>query len=192
MQNIGAVILAAGGSTRFGRPKQLLQFRGQSFLERIVDLATEAGCNPVIVVVGAERTLSMKSASAVLNERWREGMGTSIRAGVQHLVENFPEASAVVLLVCDQPFVGTDTIRQLIDEHVRTKSAIIASSYAETVGVPALFNRECFSELLALEGEHGAKKIMLAHRDHLVEIPFLAGKIDIDTPEDYERLTSDD
>src|SRR6266480_6415136 len=193
MGKTGALILAAGESSRFGRPKQLIQFRGKSLLHRIVDAAKKARCSPTVAVIGSdreevERELKAVGAIIVENENWRLGIGTSIRAGMRRLIDNAPTLEAVVLLVCDQPFVNARTIAQLITLREKTKRAIVASSYANTLGVPALFDRSCFQELLALDNATGAKMIILSNRERVAELPFPEGKIDIDTLDDYEKL----
>jgi len=194
---IAAVILAAGASSRFARPKQLVQFRGKSLLRRIVDAAAEAKCSPVVVVIGSEtektrEELAGTSAIAVQNKDWQRGIGASIRAGVQGAIDNPTKVSkpplleAIVLLTCDQPFVEGQTIRELVALYEKTKKAIVASSYSDTLGVPALFDRSCFAELLALDDDSGAKPIILSKRERVAEFPFPEGRIDIDTVEDLE------
>src|ERR1700682_5801719 len=172
---IAAVILAAGASSRFARPKQLVQFCGKSLLRRIVDAAAEAKCSPVVVVIGSEtektrEELAGTSAIAVQNKDWQRGIGASIRAGVQGAIDN--PTKAIVLLTCDQPFVEGQTIRELIALYEKTKKAIVASSYSDTLGVPALFDRSCFAELLALDDDSGAKPIILVKRERKVALPF--------------------
>jgi molybdenum cofactor cytidylyltransferase len=192
MRNIGAVILAAGESSRFGKPKQLAQFRGKSFLRRIVDAANEAGCSPVVVVANDESKidseLKQSPATIVKNKEWRRGIGTSIRAGAQSLIASTPELDAIVLLVCDQPFVDFAIIKELITRRDETNKAIVASSYANTLGVPALFDRSCFRELLALDDDSGAKKIILSNGERVAAVLFAEGQIDIDTAADYTNL----
>jgi molybdenum cofactor cytidylyltransferase len=195
MPNIGAVILAAGESSRLGRPKQLIQFRNKSLVRRIVDAAREAGCSPIVVVIGSDknrvaRELEQTSAVSVENANWKSGMGTSIRSGVQHVIDIAPNVEAIVLLVCDQPFVDSHTIEQLIALGEKTKKAIVASSYAGTLGVPALFDRACFEELRALRNDRGAKPIILINLERVADVSFPEGKIDIDTAADYEKLCS--
>jgi molybdenum cofactor cytidylyltransferase len=195
MQKIGAVILAAGESSRFGRPKQLVQFRGKSLVRRVVDAAKDANCSAIVVVLGSrrdqiERELKETAAIVAENEDWRRGVGSSIRVGLESAVNQAPDIEAIVLLTCDQPFLKTDTIERLIAMYEKTKKAIVASSYSETLGVPALFDRSCFQELLALDDETGAKTIILSNRDRVAELLFLEGKIDIDTVADYEKLTA--
>jgi molybdenum cofactor cytidylyltransferase len=195
MGKIGALILAAGESSRLGQPKQLIQFRGKSLVRRIVDAAKKARCSPTVVVIGSdreqvERELKAGDAIIVENENWRLGIGTSIRAGVRRLIDNAPTLEAVVLLVCDQPFVEARTIARLTTLREKTKRAIVASRYAHTLGVPALFDRSCFQELLALDNATGAKTVILSKRERVAEFPFPKGRIDIDTLDDYEKLLS--
>ncbi len=193
MRKIGAVILAAGESSRFGRPKQLIQFRGKSLVRRMVHAARKARCSPTVAVIGSdreevERELKAVGAIIVENENWRLGIGTSIRAGMRRLIDKAPTLEAIVLLVCDQPFVDARTIARLITLQEKTKRAIVASRYANTLGVPALFDRSCFQELLALDNPTGAKTVILSNRERVAEFPFPEGKIDIDTLGDYEKL----
>jgi molybdenum cofactor cytidylyltransferase len=193
MPNIAAVILAAGNSSRLGQPKQLLQFHGQTLVQRIVDAAEEAGCSPIVVVIGSDkekvaRELERTNAVIVQNSNWNDGIGTSIRIGVQRLIDIVPNVGAIVLLVCDQPLVDSHTIEQLIALGENTKKAIVASSYAGTLGVPAVFDRSCAEELLALDDGSGAKPIIFSNHDRVSEFRFPEGEIDIDITADYERL----
>jgi len=195
MGKTGALILAAGESSRLGQPKQLIQFRGKSLVRRMVYAARKARCSPTVAVIGSdreevERELKAEGAIIVENQNWRLGIGTSIRAGVQVLIDNVPDVEAIVLLVCDQPAVDARTIARLITLREKTKRAIVASRYANTLGVPALFDRSCFQELLALDNGTGAKTVILSNRERVTEFPFPEGKIDIDTLDDYEKLLS--
>jgi len=190
MRNVGAVVLAAGGSSRLGQSKQLLIFRGETLIRRAVGAATEAGCDPVVVVVGqigeAIRVeLQSTSAKIVENQQWQHGPGTSIHCGVSELPTS---VDSVVLLACDQPFVDASIIRKLIDVREKTGKPVVASSYANTLGVPALFRRSKFEALLALPPKAGAKGLIAARPDDVASIAFEDGAIDIDTAEDFERL----
>ena len=193
MGKTGALILAAGESSRLGQPKQLIQFHGKSLVRRMVDAARKARCSPTVVVIGSdreevERELKAESVVIVENKNWRLGMSTSIRAGVRRLIDDAPTLEAVVLLVCDQPFVDARTIARLITLREKTKRAIVASRYANTLGVPALFDRSCFQELAALDNATGAKTVILSNHERVAEFPFPEGRIDIDTLDDYEKL----
>jgi molybdenum cofactor cytidylyltransferase len=210
--HIAAVILAAGESSRLGKPKQLIQFRGKTLVRRVVDAASEAGCQPILVVLGTERTshlysdglprvkgrhheielitseLKKTGATIVANSNWQCGIGTSIRTGVQHLLDTAPGVEATVLLTCDQPYVDRAVIDGLITLHRETRKPIVAASYAGTLGVPALFDRGRLPELLRLDDSAGAKSTILSNRDQVAEFPFPDGKVDIDTAEDWQRF----
>jgi molybdenum cofactor cytidylyltransferase len=187
---IAAVVLAAGGSTRMGRPKALLLWQGRSLLRHTVGVAREAGCNPVIVVLGAaaDRLRPDLDGVPVLlaeNPDWELGPGTSIRVGLDAI----GPADAVVFLACDQPLVDAAHVRRLIAAHRETGRPMAASGYAESAGVPALFARECFPDLGSLPPGSGAKQLIARHPEAVAVVPFPAGAIDLDTPEDYERFT---
>ena len=194
MPNVGAIILAAGGSRRFGRPTQLLAFQSESLVRRSVRVATEAGIASVAVVAG-ESVDAIKgevretSAAVVENPDWQLGLGTSIRCGLRHLRASVPDLEAVVILACDQPFVEGSTIAALLEERERSGKPIVASSYAGTLGIPALFDRSCFETLLALPDDSGAKALIESRPDDVARIKFEQGAIDIDTPADFERLS---
>jgi molybdenum cofactor cytidylyltransferase len=189
----GAVILAAGGSSRFGQPKQLLTFRGKTLLRTIVEAACKAGCSPVVVVTGNDdgkilQELAHVNTIKVRNKNWQRGIGSSIRIGVQALIDEVPDVAAVLLLVCDQPAVDERVIERLFATREATKKDIVASSYADTVGVPAVFDRFLFKELLAIGDESGAKSIILQNPERVAQFAFPEGAIDIDTWEDWKEL----
>jgi molybdenum cofactor cytidylyltransferase len=193
MEKIAALILAAGSSSRLGQAKQLLQFRGESLLRRVVEAATGAGCSPIVVVLGADgervaAELRETNIVPVEHENWQRGIGSSIRAGLRELLAAHPDLAAIVLLACDQPLVDAKTIVDLKETRAETKKPIVASRYAETLGIPALFARAYFDELFMLDDDAGAKELILTHREDVAEHPFPDGAIDIDTAADYERL----
>ena len=195
MSHVGAIILAAGGSRRFGRPKQLLAFHNESLVRRSVRVATEAGIESIAVVAGEsidaiKSELREASAAVVENRNWQLGLGTSIRCGLRHLRALSPDLAAVVIIACDQPFVEASTLAALLEERNRTGKPIVAASYAGTLGIPALFDRSCFEALLALADDSGAKALIESRPDEVAQIEFERGAIDIDTPADFERLTS--
>ncbi len=192
---IGLMILAAGASTRMGTPKQLLAYRGCSFIRHITESAITSICQPVAVVLGAnaERIkpeINKLPVQIVENQQWQEGMSASIRVGLEALLAVSPELDAIVIALCDQPFVSSQTFNQLVEAYRLTGKPIIASEYAGTLGVPALFNRTLFSELLTLKRTEGAKKLIKKHIHEVFIVPFPEGAIDIDTPSEYEQLTN--
>jgi molybdenum cofactor cytidylyltransferase len=193
MRNVSAIILAAGGSRRFGRPKQLLPFRGESLVLHAVRAA--AACGRIVVVAGEqinliENELRQTAAFVIQNPNWQRGLGASIQCGLQHLINANAKLDAVVLLACDQPYVDARTIAALMTMREDSGKAIVASRYASTLGVPALFDRSCFAALLALPDESGAKALIESRVRDVAEIEFEQGAIDIDTPADFARLTS--
>ena len=194
---VGAVVLAAGSSSRMGSPKQTLQYRGESLLRRAALAALGAGCRPVIVVTGANAELSRRELDGlavreVLNARWETGMASSVRAGVEGLVSADPDADAAVLLLCDQPHVTADVISGLLAAHRATRSPVVASTYGGGFGVPALFGRALFAELARLEGAAGAKQVIKRYASEAHFLPFPSGEVDVDTPDDFSRLTAED
>jgi molybdenum cofactor cytidylyltransferase len=190
---VGAVILAAGSSSRMGSPKQTLQYRGESLLRRAALAALGAGCHPVVVVTGANAELSRRElygldVREVLNPRWETGMASSVRAGVEALVGADADADAAVLLLCDQPYVTAEVISDLVAAHRATGKLVVASAYGGSFGVPALFGRALFVELARLEGAAGAKQVIKRHAAGAHFLPFPSGEVDVDTPDDFSRL----
>ncbi len=193
LTEVGAVILAAGASTRMGTPKQLLQFGGQTLLRRVASAALVAGCRPVVVVTGANAAAVRESlrgldVQEVENQQWESGMSSSVRVGVEAVVTVDPQIAAVVLMLCDQPFVTREIIVRRVAAHRQTGCSIVVSSYGGSHGVPALFASAYFAELTALKGEAGAKQIIQKHLRKAHLLPFPGGEIDVDTPGDFARL----
>ena len=192
---VGAVVLAAGSSSRMGSPKQTLQFRGLSLLRRAALAALGAGCRPVIVVTGAHAELSRRELEGldvreVSNPLWATGMASSVRAGVEGLLGADADAEAAVLMVCDQPHVTADVISRLVAAHRATGSPVVASTYGGSFGVPALFGRALFAELARLEGAAGAKQVIKRHASEAHFLPFPGGEVDVDTPDEFSRLAA--
>jgi molybdenum cofactor cytidylyltransferase len=192
ISDTGIIILAAGASTRMGQSKQLLNVEGQSLLTRTVDTALNSLAKKIVVVLGANesdhtRVLSNLSVDVVSNGDWQKGMGSSIKTGLRYLMET-TTLHAVIILVCDQPLLDPAHINKLITEHHTSKKPIVASSYAGTNGVPVLFEKGCFPDLLNLSDDQGAKKIIQQHPEWISTVSFPEGKIDLDTLEDYNSF----
>jgi molybdenum cofactor cytidylyltransferase len=190
---VAAVVLAAGGSTRFGRSKQFALFQGDTYIKRIVAAAIEARCAPVVVVTGEDSAqitseLTRFTVSIAMNPDWQKGLGSSIIVGIRHAMNQDSDLDAVVLLTCDQPFVTAAVLTQLIQFRLTTGKPIVASAYAGTLGIPALFDRSFFPDLLQLKGESGAKGIILERQHDVASFDFPAAEIDVDTAADYEKL----
>jgi len=188
------MILAAGESRRLGWPKQLLMYEGETLLNRTIRLASEAGATPVLVVLGAQTAAirgSIQSSSVITvhNDRWRQGMGRTVEAGMRTLTFCAPAAEGVLLMACDQPRLTADHLRALLNAFASHGSpAIAASSYAGINGVPAVFPRETFTELRALRGDRGARSVIERAPFPIVPVEFEGGDVDIDLPEDLAKL----
>jgi molybdenum cofactor cytidylyltransferase len=182
---VAAIILAAGSSTRMGEPKQLLTLGSERLLERAIRVAQQAGCKPIVVVLGAaaekiQAECSLGQTTVVMNPEWREGMASSIRYGVRQING---ECDAALLMVCDQPAVTSDHLRKLVD---RCTGGPVASSYAGRKGVPACFPASHFSELLLLRGDSGARYLL----ESTPVIELAGGELDIDTSLTLETARS--
>ncbi len=186
------IILAAGESGRLGRPKQNLLFKGQTLLQRAVETAKKTECEPIIVVLGAnaDKIMPILGTITLYNKDWKEGMASSIRIAIQE-IEGDNSIADVIIMLCDQPFVDAGLIDNILQKKNNTQSAIVACSYSNTIGVPALFDRSLFAELLSLSGNEGAKKVIKNHPGHTTIIPFEPAGVDIDTNADYQALIND-
>jgi len=189
------MILAAGGSRRLGQPKQLLTYERETLLNRAIRIVSETGVMPVLVVLGAQfetirASIQSSTVIAVHNDRWRQGMGRSVDAGMRALGVCAPEADGVLLMGCDQPRLTADHLRALMNAFVSYgSSAIAASSYAGINGVPAVFPRESFADLRALRGDRGARSVIERASFPIVPVEFEGGEVDIDAPEDLDGLS---
>ncbi|HXD79893.1 MAG TPA: nucleotidyltransferase family protein [Puia sp.] len=187
---IGVVILAAGASERLGRPKQLLRYKGKSLIRHSIAAALGSSASSCMVVLGAGYDEIVREVPTGLrvkildNQNWKEGMSSSIRAAIGA----DPGMEYGIFMVADQPFIESSVLDELIDTQKRTGKPIVVCEYDGSVGTPAMFHRSIFPELLALKGDHGAKKVVLGHPDDCAKVPFPKGKIDIDTEDDYARL----
>ena len=185
--------MAAGSSSRLGRPKQLLPYNGKSLLEHCVDTAIESEASPVIVVLGAnaevlEKEVEDKKVHIAGNQEWKEGMASSVRCGINTLMHIAPGADAAIIMVCDQPFVHSSLLNELIVTQEKTGKPIVTCQYETTFGPPALFTKEIFPELLQLKGDAGARKIIEQRRKEIATVSFTKGIVDIDTEDDYKAL----
>lgn len=193
MNNIGIILLAAGESKRMGSPKQLLDIDGKSLLRRTAEVALATDCYPVVMVIGANKAQIAPEIidlplTVIDNPMWHEGMSSSVKMGMAGLYMTYKDVEAVIMLVCDQPYVSVSLLERMIDVYRTKKPPIVACKYGEEVGVPALFDRKLFEELLTLSGDKGAKPIVMNHLDEAYLITFEAGSVDLDTPEDYEAF----
>lgn len=183
-ERIAAVVLAAGASQRLGTPKQLALLGNETLLERAVRVGREAGCGPVIVVLGGEHERVLRSCNLgdvvpVIHHQWEDGMASSIRLGVCACEAASQELAGLIVMTCDQPAVTAVHLRQLMMGRRELK----ASRYAGRKGVPAFFPRRCFGELKRLKGEVGARDLLGSAETVALE----NGDLDVDTVQDLER-----
>jgi molybdenum cofactor cytidylyltransferase len=188
--HIAILLLAAGSSSRFGSPKQLLPYKGRALIRHLTEVALESNADQTYVILGSnsERMLSelrLLSLRIVENSAWKEGLASSIRAGVRALPN---DVDAAIIMLADQPFVSREILNALIEKHRTSDKPIVASEYAGTVGVPALFARSLFPELLKLRGDRGAKAVIQRHENDVAGIAFPQGEVDIDRQTDTELL----
>jgi CTP:molybdopterin cytidylyltransferase MocA len=179
-RGVAALILAAGASTRLGSPKQLAKLGPETLLERAVRTAREAGCRPILVVLGAsadkiQAACALGDAEILINENWTEGMGLSLRVGVERLAAR---AAAIVVMTCDQPTVSGDHLTRLIQRSQQLQSPV-CSSYPGGRGVPACFPASSFSELTRLGGNTGARRLLAS----APAVELIDGDLDVDTAE---------
>lgn len=189
-KNIAIIILAAGSSSRLGRPKQLLKLEGKTLLQKSIAAALNVSKN-VIVVLGANEnlirpTISDSPIEIVLNENWANGMSSSIRTGMS-VLEN-KKCEAVLIMLCDQPFVNALLLEKMVSVFEKSEFPIVASEYEGKVGVPAIFDVSFFPKLKTLEGQKGAKALIMNNLKQVERFAFEKGKIDIDTEEDWKKI----
>ena len=193
MHKTGIIILAAGSSSRLGRPKQLLHYQGRSFIQHITAEALKSNLNPVFVITGANAEkvsvdLQHEEASIVYNARWQEGMASGIITGIENVLSLHKDIEAMIISVCDQPFLSAALFEQMVETRASSGKGIVASRYAGTTGTPVLFARNYFEYLLQLKGEEGAKKLLKMYGEDVATVPFPEGTIDIDSEDDYANL----
>jgi len=181
---VSVIILAAGSSSRMGQSKQLLPWNDETLLAHAVKTAMESRAGHVYVVLGSNEDLHRAEieklpVTIVKNPSWEKGMGSSIKVGLTAAINS----EAVLIMVCDMPFVTSQHLNNIIE----TKQPIVASKYLDTVGVPALFRKEMFNELLAIGDKEGARRIIANHKSQIIP---LGSGIDLDTPEDYIKALS--
>lgn len=191
--HVAAVILAAGGSTRFGQPKQLLAWNNKPLIAQAADVAWSAGLHPVIVVVGAHAdavipALAARPVSIVHNYRWQEGVSSSLHVGIAALP---PEVDAAIFMPIDQPLITPQLLQMYLLRWQETGAGILVPQTAEGQrGTPVLFAKRYFEELACLSGDVGGCALFARHDDDIayLAVSDSAWMTDVDTPAAYEQL----
>lgn len=189
---ITGIVLAGGTSSRLGRPKQLLELDGRPVLQHVVDAARAAGLDEVVVVLGhraddiAAAIELPPSARTTYNPRFAEGQSTSLAAG---LSAASPGSRAAVVLLGDQPRLGAEVIRTVVETYLQTGAKVVRASWGGTPSHPVLFDRSVWEAVQAVEGDRGARDLLKANPDWEVRVEVgEAPPGDLDTWDDYERL----
>ena len=189
---VAAIILAAGASTRMGEPKQLLPVGGQPMVRRVTEAVCAAGLAQVVVVIGAHaeavgQALIGLPVELVHNEKWPEGMTSSLHAGLRALR---PEIQAALVVLADQPWLTAALIQALADCYCTTGAPVVAPFHQGQRGQPVLFDRALFAELLAAVDDNSRRELIARHWDHMarVDVQDPATLCDIDTRQDYEKI----
>ena len=191
--NIAVVVLAAGGSTRLGRPKQLVEFKGKTLLEHTMDEVDMLGFQTKILVLGAKQEeiqdkIDSKGFKVVLNGDWERGMASSIKIGLEAALAEEAGLDYVLFLVSDQPFLERTNLIKLVHTQLTKKPKATYSQYGENIGVPAIFGKTAFPLLLQLDGNEGAKKLLQLDDFNFCTETFKNGGFDVDTEEDVQQL----
>ena len=191
-ERIAGIVLAAGGSTRFGTPKQLLDWHGKPLVRHVAETALEGGLSPVLVITGADQEdisseLIGLPVEAVYNPDWELGQGTSVKKGIESLSKN---VGAAVFLLVDQPFITPELLEKLRKAHVSKRAPIIQPEVNGDRVNPVLFDQGVFPELLHLKGDAGGRVLFNAYTARTISWDDNLIKKDIDTLEDYQELRS--
>jgi molybdenum cofactor cytidylyltransferase len=192
-QAIGVVVLAAGAATRYGAPKQVLEFEGQPLVWRAALAGLAVGATSVVTGAyrqAVESALAGLPVALAFNDGWEAGMGGSIACGVRALCAHAPEISALILTLADQPLIGSTQLGELVGAHRQAPGRIIAAGHGQVSGPPCLFPRAYFEALSRLSGANGARSLLDQYRDAVEIIPMPGSAIDIDTPQDYAPAVS--
>jgi molybdenum cofactor cytidylyltransferase len=188
----GIIILAAGSSSRMGSSKQLLPINNEPLLIHTIKQAVLTSRNVVVVLgSGFEQHFDLvkpMNVSTVRNIAWEKGMGTSIKEGLHFLINNIRTSRNALFMTCDQPYVDSDYLKKIIQQANHKTGHIIASTYNGTVGIPALFPYSYFNDLLNLNDDEGAKKVIQKNFIDVVMVDFPEGAVDLDTPDEYKQF----
>lgn len=187
---VALLLLAAGASTRMGRPKQLLPYHGRTLLRHAAETAVASGCAPLVLVTGALHDELLAEVAglpfqAVRNVNWESGMASSIQAGLAAVASMRPRA--VLIMLADQPLITPELLQQLVAQQ-QSQALVVATAYGDVLGVPAVFDHTLLPALLQLQGAQGAAGLIASLGPAVGRVDFPAGLLDVDTPEQYAAL----
>jgi len=186
---VAAIVLAAGQSQRFGRPKQLLPVGDKAMIQHVVDVALSSPVEQVIVVLGCRAaeiraSITDRPVQVVINEKWQSGLSSSVQAGLSAVK---PEVGAALFVLADQPGVTPEIIARLVERYRQTRAPVVVPTHRRRRGNPVLFDRSLFAALMEVEGDQGGRELIAQHSDQVEEVEVETGAIfvDIDTADDY-------
>jgi molybdenum cofactor cytidylyltransferase len=185
-----SLVLAAGTASRFGEAKQLAEYQGESLVRRSLSLATGVTGQNTILIVGAQwqrivEDCGTLASFVVRNEHYESGMGSSIASGTRAVRQ---VADAILILLADQPLITPEHLLSMVQAWRDSPSSIIATEFDEILGPPILFPAKYFADLSELSGDAGARSVLQDNKEMVVTIPFADAAVDVDTPEDLQRL----
>lgn len=193
MGSLGAILLAAGASTRMGSVKQLLPWNKLTLLEHSIQQLKHAEIDTLVVVLGANdkqirEKVNFDGVDVAVNPDWEKGMATSIATGLRFLLRKMPDMESVLVALSDQPLLDDEYYKKLINKSLNVENKIVASLYSDALGVPAIFHRDYFDNLLNLEGSEGARSLLRGGRVKVTTVNAGELAVDLDTKETYNRV----
>jgi molybdenum cofactor cytidylyltransferase len=192
---IVCIVLAAGSSKRMGSPKQLLKISNTTLIGNACKTALNSGSNGVVVVTGSNSELIRKEiiglpVTIIENKNWEEGIASSIRTSVNYVISTFHNADGILFTLGDQPLITSAFLSEIIQIFQKNNGKSVATTYKNSPGVPAIFSKDLFYELIQLKGDEGAKSILMKYQKELITASPGDILLDIDTPEDYKEYTT--
>jgi len=193
MNQIAIVVLAAGNSKRMGQSKQLLPWGDSTLLATVLKNVSTADANKVFVVLGAYKNeirekIDASKTVVLINENWQQGLGSSIAFSTAEIEKKYPDINAVLFVLADQPFISSLHLATIIELHNKENESIIITKKNDYKGVPVLFPKKYFSELMLLSDDEGAKPIINKYKNQVRDVITHDDTVDIDTFESYIAL----
>ena len=186
------LVLAAGSSSRMGRPKQLLPWGEVTILQSAINNAIASTFGKVVVVLGAHSEAIQKilpsDVITVVNPEWQNGMGSSIACGMKYLLESKTKSTAVLITLGDQPLIDSEYLNSMLSTFRENEREIVATDYNGSAGVPALFGPKYFQQLAKLDAKFGAKELLARNIFDIHLLDAGSKTADIDTEDDYDKL----
>jgi len=189
---VTGLLMAAGGSKRLQSPKQLLTWQSDYLINYIIKIATASKIHQLKVILGSQaenirKVITSQSIGILINPEWESGLSSSIRTGITCLDES---VDAALIMLVDQPYISVELLNRMIDSFIETKTEIVAPKVGRQQMTPVLFSKMLFPELLLLSGDKGAKELLKKYPVEWVDWKDRKLLIDIDSMEDYRKITN--